>query len=258
MHYEWLICAVAMLAAILTFFSGFGLGTILLPVFSLFFPVNLAIGMTAIVHLCNNIFKFVILKKHIDWSIVKSFGIPSTIAAILGAFLLSKIGDLESVFTYRYNHKIYEVIPVKLTIGLVLILFALYEIIPSINKKQFDKKFLSIGGLLSGFFGGLSGHQGALRSAFLGKLGLAKESFIATGVMIACLIDVSRIGVYANLFDRRALENNVWLMISAILFSFLGSIIGNAFLKKLTIALVQKFVAIALIIFGFLLSSGIV
>ena len=45
--------------------------------------------------------------------------------------------------------------------------------------------FLAAGGLLSGFLGGLSGHQGALRSAFLIKCGLSKEVFIASGVVIA-------------------------------------------------------------------------
>ena len=33
----------------------------------------------------------------------------------------------------------------------------------------------------SGFFGGLSGMQGALRSAFLARAGLSKEAFVASG-----------------------------------------------------------------------------
>jgi len=45
-----IICLAAFLASALTFFSGFGLGTILMPVFALFFPVEVAIGLTAIVH----------------------------------------------------------------------------------------------------------------------------------------------------------------------------------------------------------------
>ena len=42
-----LLIVVAGGASMLTFFSGFGLGTMLLPVFLLFFPVDLAIAMTA-------------------------------------------------------------------------------------------------------------------------------------------------------------------------------------------------------------------
>jgi uncharacterized membrane protein YfcA len=35
------VCAVALLASALTFFSGFGLGTLLLPAFALFFPIEI-------------------------------------------------------------------------------------------------------------------------------------------------------------------------------------------------------------------------
>lgn len=49
-----IISLVAFFVAILTFFSGFGLGTILTPIFMIFFPVDLAIGLTGIVHFFNN------------------------------------------------------------------------------------------------------------------------------------------------------------------------------------------------------------
>ncbi|MCZ6776049.1 MAG: sulfite exporter TauE/SafE family protein, partial [Ignavibacteria bacterium] len=42
-----IVCFVALLASGLTLFSGFGLGTLLLPAFLAFFPVHLAIAMTA-------------------------------------------------------------------------------------------------------------------------------------------------------------------------------------------------------------------
>ena len=51
------ICAVALLASGLTFFSGFGLGTLLLPAFALFFPIEQAVAMTAVVHFLNGLFK---------------------------------------------------------------------------------------------------------------------------------------------------------------------------------------------------------
>ena len=51
------ICAVALLASTLTFYSGFGLGTLLLPAFALFVPVEQAVALTAVVHLLNSLFK---------------------------------------------------------------------------------------------------------------------------------------------------------------------------------------------------------
>ena len=55
-----IIGLVAFFAAILTFFSGFGLGTILTPVMMVFFPVDIAVAFTGIVHFSNNIFKLFI------------------------------------------------------------------------------------------------------------------------------------------------------------------------------------------------------
>jgi len=55
---EWIIVsACALLASMLTLFSGFGLGTLLMPVVALFFPLEVAIALTAVVHLANNVFK---------------------------------------------------------------------------------------------------------------------------------------------------------------------------------------------------------
>ena len=45
---EWLVVGLAAFgASALTLFSGFGLGTLLLPAFALFFPADLAVAMTA-------------------------------------------------------------------------------------------------------------------------------------------------------------------------------------------------------------------
>ena len=48
---------VAFGVSLLTLFSGFGLGTLLLPAFAVFFPIEVAVASTAIVHAANNLFK---------------------------------------------------------------------------------------------------------------------------------------------------------------------------------------------------------
>jgi hypothetical protein len=60
------IAAASLVAAGLTLFSGFGLGTILMPVFALFFLLEAAIALTASVHFLNNILKFGMLGKDAD------------------------------------------------------------------------------------------------------------------------------------------------------------------------------------------------
>jgi hypothetical protein len=47
--------------ALLTFFSGFGLGSLLLPAFAVFFPIEVAVAATGVVHLANNLFKLALM-----------------------------------------------------------------------------------------------------------------------------------------------------------------------------------------------------
>ena len=76
-----IIAVAALLSAGMTLYSGFGLGTILMPVFALFFPIEVAVAATAIVHGANNIFKIALVGKHADWNLVTRFGIPAIFAA---------------------------------------------------------------------------------------------------------------------------------------------------------------------------------
>ena len=77
------VCSVALVASGLTFFSGFGLGTLLLPAFALFFPVEHAVALTAVVHFLNNLFKLALVGRHADRRVVVRFGIPAILAAVV-------------------------------------------------------------------------------------------------------------------------------------------------------------------------------
>ncbi|MBC5834402.1 sulfite exporter TauE/SafE family protein [Flavobacterium sp. F372] len=253
-----LIPIVALLASALTFFSGFGLGTLLLPAFALFFPVDVAIALTAIVHFLNNAFKLLLVKKQINWKIALRFGLPALLFSFLGAFLLDKITNANILTEYSLNDKVFQVTLMKIIVAFLLIFFALFELIPKLKNLQFPEKYLPIGGILSGFFGGLSGHQGALRSAFLTKVGLSKEAFIATGVIIACMIDVSRMSVYFTNISKVKDSLNFNLIFVATLAAFIGVYFGNKLVKKITINTIQKIVAFMIILFAIALGLGIV
>lgn len=253
-----LIPIVALLASALTFFSGFGLGTILLPAFGLFFPIEMAIALTAIVHFLNNIFKLGLVFKNIDKKVVLGFGVPALLFSFLGAFLLDKITRANILTEYTLNGKMYQITIMKVVVAVLLIFFALFELIPKLKNLQFDKKYLPFGGMLSGFFGGLSGHQGALRSAFLTKVGLSKEAFIASGVAIACLIDISRLSVYSKQILNVHNQIDFRLIIVAVLAAFIGVYFGNKLVKKVTITTIQTIVAVMLILFAVVLGFGII
>lgn len=252
------ICIFSLLGSCLTLFSGFGLGTILIPVFGIFFPIELAIALTAIVHFLNNLFKLTLLGKFADIKVILRFGIPAILFSFLGAHILSHLTYLNPMYQYSFSNNTFYIMPLKLTVAVLIALFALFETLPQLVNLKFDKKFLPLGGMLSGFFGGLSGHQGALRSAFLLRVGLTKESFIATGVVIACLIDISRLTVYSKQITNATIELNYTLIIAATLSAFAGAYFGNKFLKKITLKHVQNVVSVMLFVFAVLLGSGII
>jgi hypothetical protein len=139
-----------------------------------------------------------------------------------------------------------------------MIFFALMEMVPRLKNIQFAKQYLSFGGLLSGFFGGLSGHQGALRSAFLVKSGLSKEAFVATGVFIACMVDLTRLPVYFARFSTERLVEQWPLLLLATLSAFAGAYLGTRYLKKTTMAVVQSITAVMIIGIAVLLGAGVI
>jgi uncharacterized membrane protein YfcA len=253
-----IISIVALVTSLLTFFSGFGLGTLLMPVFAIFFPLDQAIAMTGVVHFSNNIFKGTLVWKNTDKEVLLKFGIPAIIASFAGAWLLLSITHLPVLETYTIGSRSFSITPVKLIISVLLLFFAITELLPFFEKLSFSKKKLVLGGILSGFFGGLTGIQGALRSAFLIKAGLSKESYIATGVMIACVVDITRLSVYASNFVTSGIAQNLTVLIIATMAAIAGAILGNRLLKKVTISTVKYIVAIMLIFISFALGSGLI
>ncbi|MBI1342428.1 MAG: TSUP family transporter [Terrimonas sp.] len=254
----FIIALAAFFTALLTFFSGFGLGTILAPVFMIFFPVDLAIALTAVAHFSNNIIISLMMGKTADKKILKSFGIPAVLFSLVGAWLLLNISAQPQLLTYTIGSKIAVVTPLKIVIAILLIGFAMMDIIPKLKQLNFSKDKMIFGGMVSGFFGGLSGHQGALRSAFLIKAGLSKDSFIATAAVLSVMIDVTRLSVYATHFSNLQVHQNISYVIAATLAAITGSLLGKRLLKKVTMSFVQASVAVLLILVSLALGAGLI
>ncbi len=253
-----IVISVALFGACLSFFSGFGLGTLLLPAFMLFFPPHVAIAATAVVHMLNNVFKLFLVGKHADKSIVIGFGTLSVVGALLGAWLLSSVVMEGVLCAYEWGSSEFQVTTLKLIIAILIFTFSILEIAPWFQSITISKKLLPVGGLVSGFFGGLSGHQGALRSAFLMKSGLTKEAFIGTRMVCACLVDLSRITVYATFIGQGWKLMNPYLVAAATLAAFSGAWLGNKWMKKTELTSINRIVTVALMLFAVALGMGII
>jgi hypothetical protein len=254
-----LIALTSLIASFLTFFSGFGLGTILLPVFAIYYPLPIAIALTACVHFFNNVFKFGLVYKNINWKIAFKFGLPSLIAAFFGAWALKNLDQLKvGIISYSLHGHNFMITWPGLLIGILVVLFAIIELIPKLSELSFSEKYLTVGGLLSGFFGGFSGHQGSIRSAFLLRLNLEKSAFIATGVFIACLVDIVRLTFYSSFSVLKNGQTDFLLLLQAVISAWIGAFIGNKLFKKTSIRFFKWFVGIFMLLMGLLIMLGII
>ena len=232
------IFLLAFLASTLTFFSGFGLGTLLLPAFLILHPdrPHEAVLAVALVHLTNNLLKGGLTFRWLEVRPALYFGLSSAGAAAAGAWALESLnGELA-----------------QRAIGCTLLIFALFEFLPTKGTEQSWATRPSgwfLGGLLSGFAGGFSGHQGALRSFFLSRTGWSAQQVVATGTAVALAVDLSRIPLYLWRGDQ--LHADWWPVVAfGALGALLGSLLGRRFLPKLTLRPLQIFVALGLTLLG--------
>jgi len=251
------VCAVALIASALTFFSGFGLGTLLLPAFAAFFPAGLAVAMTAVVHLANNLFKLGLVGRDANRRVVARFGLAAIAASFLGAALLVRLTDLAPLAEWTLGARAMVVTPLKLVVGMLMAAFAIIEGLPHLERYALGPRYLPVGGALSGFFGGLSGHQGALRSAFLVRCGLDARGFVATGVAIACLVDVARLLIYADRLDALRGARAAGPMLAATAAAFVGALAGRALLPKVSMRGIRATVSVLLLLLGVALGAGL-
>ena len=248
--------------SLLTLFSGFGLGTLLLPAFALFLPVEVAVASTAIVHAANNLFKVGLLARSARRDIIVRFGVPAACAAFAGALTLVSISTRNAMATWSFLGLAAEVTPVKLVMGALILFFAVVELATPRHEWSVSPRWLPVGGVLSGFFGGLSGHQGAVRAVFLRPLSLSPVQFASTQAGLALLVDGARLVVYGWSFALMRSSTGLavipWTLVAvATLSAFAGALLGKYLLPHVTFDRVHRLVGALLIVVGLALAAGI-
>ena len=257
-----LIGVTAFVASALTLFSGFGLGTLLLPAFALFMAPEVAVGATAVVHGLNSLFKLVLIGRSAAGRVVVRFGLPAILAAFAGAAILAALAARPPLLVWSWRGGTAAVTPLKLVMGLLILVFALVELAPRLDRIAVSERWLPYGGALSGFFGGLSGHQGALRSIFLRRAGLAPATLAATQAALACMVDVARLAVYGLGAWRQHFAAlaapGAWVPVAVgTACAFAGAILGARLLPKVTVGGLRLLTGILLVVVGTGLAAGI-
>ena len=234
MEVTLLVVLAAFFAAALTVPAGFGLSTMLTPVVLLILDPHEAVAVVAIVHGAHNLAKYLNLKEHVDFDAIKHYGIFLVIGAIIGAVLQNQV----------------EQKPLLILIGIFLIILPILTLSEKWTGYKIPEANDRIGGFGSGFMGGLSGHQGALRAMFLSRRLTEKMSFAATASVLALFVDLTRIPIYIYYRPEEIMEHLqlTGLLVIAALF---GVRVGKKWLVKWKTTTIKNGIMVGII------SSGI-
>jgi uncharacterized protein len=239
--YELFIFAVAIAAGSVAAIAGFGIGSLLTPVFALHSPLKLAVAAVAIPHLLATSVRLWMLRAHIDRTLLLTFGLTSAAGGLIGALLYSAAGN-----------------PVLTTVfGSALVLTAMLELTGAARRIRLRGAAAWIAGAASGLLGGMVGNQGGIRSAALLGFETTRLSFVATATAVALLVDLARMPVYI-LDQRAALPQLAWTIAAASLGALAGTFIGKRLLDRIPERIFRPAVSLLILALGlYMLTLGI-
>ena len=224
---------IAVVAGAIAAISGFGIGSLLTPLLAIPYGTKLAVAMVSIPHLVGTAARFIPLRKQVDRRIFLNFGILSAAGGLLGALLNARAGSpaLGMVF------------------GCLLIFAGASGLTGFIDHMHFGRAVAWAAGGLSGFFGGLVGNQGGIRSAALLGFDIRKEALVATATAIALIVDGARMPVYLAVEPRQILS--VWpTLVAAILGVLLGTFWGVRALRRIEETSFRKLLFSLILVLG--------
>lgn len=227
--------AVTLVAAALTVPAGFGLATMLTPVVLVWLPPHEAIAVVAIIHGAHNAWKLKLLQSSVDYGAVRRYGWALVVGAVIGALLHSYIPSE----------------PLLLVVGLALVILPILSVTERWTNFRLPESEDRVGGFGSGFFGGLTGHQGALRAMFLQKRLPDKLSYAATASILALAVDLTRIPIYL-VFEGRAILDEYMIIIALVLSAIAGVNLGKVWLTKWQQPKIRSGILIAIVASGIL------
>lgn len=233
---EGLLMLTAFGASLITLFTGFGVGTVILPVFALFFDVKIAVLLAAVIHGVNNGVKLLLYGRSIRWQVIRRFGAVSLIGAAAGSWAQMLLNSAW----------------LKSSVGLFLIAYATWSLLPARKALRLPPGIDMAGGFFSGLLGGLIGNQGALRSLYLLEYGLDKKELIASAALLALIVDATRIPLYLYA-QQELLQAQIPLLTLVVVAAVSGTLIGGRVLPHISYDWFKKMILLALLLVGSLL-----
>jgi uncharacterized membrane protein YfcA len=146
--------------------------------------------------------------------------------------------------------------PVSLLTFIIGFFMMSFSILELTLKGKSSSLPLWLGGVLSGFMGGLSGHQGALRSVFLMNRVGDVSAFVSTAAFIGLITDISRNSIYLHSLNWDAVD--LTQLVFTVIAAAAGVLIGTRLLKKISFGFIQAMVSICLFLLGSAIITGLI
>jgi uncharacterized protein len=140
----------------------------------------------------------------------------------------------------------------QIIFSVMLIVAGILGVLQISERLRLGKWSASIVGFASGFFGGLVGEQGGIRSVALLGFDIEKEAFIATATATGLIVDVVRMPVYfATQYSQVVQFILITLLSSSAVIA--GTLAGNIVLKRIPQEIFKQIVSFLVLILGIFL-----
>jgi uncharacterized protein len=212
---------------------GFGIGSLLTPLLAVRLGTKTAVALVTLPHAAATAVRCWRLRAHVDRTVLVRFGLLSAAGALAGALIYTRLG------------------PGALTrvLGGLLLLTAVAQFTGWSSRWQPHGPVVALFGLASGFFGGIAGNQGGLRSAAMTAFGLPPLGFVATATATGLLVDAARTPVY--LWHSGLLLRRLWVpIIVATVGVLIGTIAGERMLLGLSPRRFGQIIGVAIAALG--------
>jgi uncharacterized membrane protein YfcA len=175
-----LVFVIAVLSGATASVAGFGIGSMLTPLFAQRVGMSVAVAAVAVPHALATAVRCWRLRASIDWHVLRTFGVLSAAGALTGALLYARFSNRS----------------LTMILAVLLIATAMAGFTNWARRWHPGGPLASAFGFASGLFGGLAGNQGGLRAAALFAFSLSPLAFVATSTAAGLLVDLGRMPVY--------------------------------------------------------------
>src|SRR5512143_1358817 len=228
-----LVGLVGLVAGAIASVVGFGIGSLLTPLFALRVGTQLAVAAVSIPHFLATALRFWRLRAHVDRRVLFGFGLASAAGGLAGALLHAAAGSRVLAVVF----------------GLLLLFVGMSELSGLSRRMRFSGWVAWMAGGVSGLFGGLVGNQGGIRSAALLGFEVPKAAFVATATAIGLIVDAARMPVYFATQAHGILA--IWpLVLAAIAGALAGTLLGERVLRRIPERIFRGVVAVLLLALG--------